>query len=221
MTRRSALLPDLDLFATAEGPSTVEVAPEVVWLRSFAVTGPLREEIDRVAALAPFRRLITPGGGQMSVAMTNCGAVGWHSDAHGYRYTECDPLTGRRWPPMPGALAALADEATRNAGFGSYAPDCCLINRYAVGSQMGVHRDYDERDMRQPIVSVSIGLPAVFVWHGARRKDPAREVIVRDGDVLVWGGAARPGYHGVRRLRAPATPEHGELRFNLTFRRAR
>jgi alkylated DNA repair protein (DNA oxidative demethylase) len=221
MPRRRPPIPDDDLFAATAERTTVAVAPEVVLLRRFVATPPLREEIERISRRAPFRRLTTPGGGQMSVAMTNCGSVGWHSDASGYRYLERDPESGLPWPPMPGAFAALASAAATSAGFGAFAPDCCLINRYTVGAQMGTHRDFDELDMRQPIVSVSIGLPAVFVWHGARRKDPAHEVIVRDGDVLVWGGAARPGYHGVRRLPASAHPGGGELRFNLTFRRAR
>ena len=219
MPRRSTI-PDPDLLAAAEPPTAV-VAPGVVLLRRFADSAALSREIDRVAAAAPFRRLTTPGGGQMSVAMTNCGAVGWHSDASGYRYVANDPLSGRPWPAMPPAFAALAAAAAAVAGFGAFAPDCCLVNRYLAGTQMGVHRDFDELDLRHPIVSVSIGLPARFVWHGARRKDPPREVIVRDGDVLVWGGAARPGYHGVRRIAPGTRPGDAQLRYNLTFRRAR
>jgi DNA oxidative demethylase len=221
MPRRRLPIPDEDLFAATAEREHIAVAPEVVLLRRFVATPPLLGEIERIAARAPFRRLTTPGGGQMSVAMTNCGSVGWHSDASGYRYLERDPQSGLPWPPMPREFAALADAAATAAGFGAFAPDCCLVNRYTVGAQMGTHRDYDELDMREPIVSVSIGLPAVFVWHGARRKDPAREIIVRDGDVLVWGRDARPGYHGVRRLAAAALPGRGELRYNLTFRRAR
>ena len=208
--------------ATAQGdlldlPARVEVDEGVVYLRRYVATAPLLEAIAAIAAAAPFRHLTTPGGGCMSVAMTNAGACGWFSDAHGYRYTDADPLSGRPWPPMPASFQSLAAAAAAEAGFGGFAPDCCLVNRYAVGAQMGTHRDYDERDLGHPIVSVSIGLPAVFLWYGATRKGPPRRVPVADGDVLVWGGRARPGYHGVRRLAGEA----GALRHNLTFRRAR
>ncbi len=213
--------PQADLYEAIAASPGVTVADEVVWLRRYVATAPLREAIVRIAAAAPFRHLTTRGGGRMSVAMTNTGACGWHSDARGYRYVDEDPLSGRSWPPMPAEFAALASRAAATAGFAGFAPDCCLINRYAVGAQMGTHRDYDERDLRQPIVSVSIGLPAVFLWYGATRKGPPRRVPVEDGDVLVWGGAARAGYHGVRRLAATAGGDADRLRYNLTFRRAR
>jgi alkylated DNA repair protein (DNA oxidative demethylase) len=200
-------------------PAVTEIAPDVVLLSGFVATAPLAATIGEVAAVAPFRHLTTPGGGRMSVAMTNCGAVGWWSDARGYRYVEEDPLTGRRWPALPAAFATLAARAATRAGFPGFAPDCCLVNRYAVGAQMGTHRDHDELDLAHPIVSVSIGLPAVFVWYGATRKGPPQPVPVRDGDVIVFGGSARAGYHGVRRLRAEAGA--GAVRYNLTFRRAR
>ncbi len=213
--------PQADLLDPATGPARVAVSDQVVWLRRFVSTAALRAAIDAIAAEAPFRHLTTPGGGRMSVAMTNAGPWGWHSDARGYRYLERDPLSGRPWPALPAAFAALAAAAAAEAGFASFAPDCCLVNRYAVGAQMGTHRDYDERDLRQPIVSVSIGLPAVFLWYGATRKGPPSRVPVEDGDVLVWGGSARAGYHGVRRLAAPADAAAQPWRFNLTFRRAR
>ena len=205
-------------FADAQ-PARVDVADEVVLLRRYVPTGPLRTAIEAIAQRSPFRQLETPGGGRMSVAMTNAGAVGWHSDANGYRYVEADPLSGAPWPAMPEAFADLALRAAAEAGFRDFRPDCVLVNRYAQGAQMGTHRDFDERDLGQPIVSVSIGLPATFVWYGATRRDPPRPVPVTDGDVLVWGGRARAGYHGVRRLRAGADP--AAVRYNLTFRRAR
>ncbi len=202
-------------------PPVTEIAPDVVLLSGFVATAPLRVAIQGFAAVAPFRHLVTPGGGRMSVAMTNCGTVGWWSDARGYRYVGEDPLTGRPWPPMPDSFATLATAAATRAGFPGFAPDCCLVNRYAEGAQMGAHRDHDELDLAQPIVSVSIGLPAVFVWYGATRKDPPRPVPVRDGDVIVFGGRARAGYHGVRRLRPAADADADAVRYNLTFRRAR
>jgi alkylated DNA repair protein (DNA oxidative demethylase) len=211
----------LSLLAIEPRPAQTEIAPAVVLLAGFAATLPLRPAIEAVARQAPFRQLQTPGGGTMSVAMTNCGAVGWHSDARGYRYTERDPQTGRAWPPMSDAFLGLAQRAAAAAGFAGFAPDCCLVNRYAVGAQMGTHRDYDELDLAHPIVSVSIGLPAVFVWHGTRRQGTALAVPLHDGDVLVWGGVARAGYHGVRRLRAAGSGDESQFRYNLTFRRAR
>jgi alkylated DNA repair protein (DNA oxidative demethylase) len=205
-----------------------EIAPEVLLLRGRATpTAALRAQIEAVAAAAPFRRLRTPGGGTMSVAMTNCGTWGWHSDARGYRYVGCDPSTDRAWPAMPAAFRALATAAAAEAGFPGFEPDACLVNRYDVGAQMGAHRDFDELDMRHPIVSVSIGLPALFLWHGATRGGTPRRVPLQDGDVLVWGGAARAGYHAVRRIAAPdlladALPDGAPpLRYNLTFRRAK
>ena len=199
----------------------IAIAHEVIWLRGFVATAPLRAAIERIAAAAPFRHLTTPGGGRMSVAMTNAGSCGWHSDASGYRYVDRDPATDRPWPHMPDEFAALAAGAAAAAGFEGFAPDCCLVNRYLVGAQMGTHRDYDELDLGQPIVSVSIGLPAVFLWYGATRKGPPRRVPVVDGDVLVWGGTARAGYHGVRRLAAGPDGAADAVRYNLTFRRAR
>lgn len=198
-----------------------ELAPEPTLLRGFVATAPLLAAIEVIAAAAPFRHLTTPGGGHMSVAMTNCGPWGWHSDARGYRYLAHDPESGAPWPPMSPRFKALATQAAAVSGFGGFEPDCCLVNRYVVGAQMGAHRDYDELDMRQPIVSVSIGLPAVFLWYGATRKGPPCRMLLADGDVVVFGGSARAGYHGVRRLAPPELGATANVRYNLTFRRAR
>jgi len=197
------------------------IAPDVTLLRSFAATPPLRAAIEAIAVAAPFRHLTTPGGGRMSIAMTNCGAVGWHSDARGYRYLAHDPGTGAAWPAMPPPFRALAAQAAAAGGFAEFEPDCCLVNRYSVGAQMGAHRDFDERDLRQPIVSVSIGVPAVFLWYGATRRGKPLRVPLADGDVVVFGGSARAGYHGVRRLAAAEAAAATSVRYNLTFRRAR
>ena len=197
------------------------VAPEVTLLRKRADSGALLPHILRIIEAAPLRHLTTPGGGRMSVAMSNCGSCGWHSDAHGYRYVDLDPLTVQPWPAMPLAFLELAAGAAAAAGFAGYAPDCCLINLYVTGAQMGTHRDFDELDLRHPIVSVSLGMPATFAWYGTERSNKPIALRLLDGDVLVWGGAARAGYHGVRKMRAAAHPLLGERRFNLTFRRAR
>jgi len=201
-------------------PAIEQLAQDLVILRQFAETSPLSREIAAVAAAAEFRHLRTRGG-PMSVAMTNCGSWGWHSDTTGYRYVAQDPLTGRGWPAMPPCFTDLAQRAAARAGFDGFAPDCCLINRYSVGAQMGTHRDFDERDLAQPIVSVSLGLPAVFCWYGPVRSGKPLRVPLESGDVLVWGASARTGYHAVRRVAGVGDPLADPHRYNLTFRRAR
>jgi alkylated DNA repair protein (DNA oxidative demethylase) len=155
----------------------------------------------------------------MSVAMTNCGRVGWVSGRGGYRYDAVDPETGARWPAMPAAFLDLAARAAAKAGFAGYDPDACLINRYAAGAKLGLHRDRDEKDAWAPIVSVSLGLPAVFLWGGTGRSDPVRRLRVEHGDVAVWGGPARFVYHGVAPLKDGRHPLTGAVRINLTFRK--
>ena len=183
-------------------------------MHGFAVpTDALDAAVEVISAAASFRHLKTPGGRAMSAAMTSCGHCGWYSDARGYRYERLDPLTGQAWPEMPLAFATLAREASIAAGFGPFEPDTCLINRYTPTAQMGAHRDADERDFSQPIVSVTLGTPATFLWYGAERRGSPRRVRLLPGDVLVWGGAARQGYHAVQK------PEGG-TRINLTFRKA-
>jgi alkylated DNA repair protein (DNA oxidative demethylase) len=192
-----------------------------VLLRGFvtAEAAQLIQEVQRVAAAAPFRHLITPGGFTMSVAMTNCGRVGWVSDRNGYRYDPADPQSGALWPAMPATFLDVAMRAATEAGFANYDPDACLINRYVAGARLSLHQDKDENDRWSPIVSVSLGLPAVFLWGGKRRSDPVRRLPVENGDVAVWGGPARFVYHGVAPLRDGLHPLTGDVRFNLTFRK--
>lgn len=192
-----------------------------VILRGFAtLEAPvLVEEAMRVASLSPFRHMVVPGGRSMSVAMTNCGRVGWVSDRTGYRYDAVDPDTSAHWPPMPRPFVSLALKAAAAAGFANYDPDACLINRYAPGTKLGLHQDRDEQDPFAPIVSVSLGLPAVFLWGGQRRSDPVRRLRVESGDVVVWGGPARFVYHGVAPLKDAEHPLTGATRINLTFRK--
>ena len=192
-----------------------------VLLRGFAaaVAPSLIEEVSRIAKQSPFRLLETRGGYHMSVAMTNCGRVGWVSDRTGYRYDPIDPQTGVPWPAMPDAFREIAALAAAEAGFENYDPDDCLINRYVEGSKLGLHQDRDEKDPWAPIVSVSLGKPAVFLWGGKRRSDPLRRVLVENGDVAVWGGPARFVYHGVAPLKDGWHPLTGAHRLNLTFRK--
>ena len=164
--------------------------------------------------------MITPGGFRMSVAMTNCGAAGWITDRTGYRYDACDPKTGARWPTMPPVLSELATRAAVQGGFTGFQPDACLINRYEPGARLSLHQDKDERDHAAPVVSVSLGLPAVFLFGGARREDKTRPVPLVHGDVVVWGGESRLWYHGVRPLKDGEHPVLGRQRINLTFRKA-
>ncbi len=192
-----------------------------VLLRGFAAVeaAELVEEVERIARAAPFRHLVTPGGYRMSVAMTGCGRVGWVSDRTGYRYDPLDPGTGAPWPPMPAIFLELAARAASEAGFTRYDPDACLINRYVAGAKLGLHQDRDEKDAWAPIVSVSLGLPAVFLWGGKRRSDPVRRLRLEGGDVVVWGGPSRFVYHGVAPLKDGRHPLTGATRINLTFRK--
>jgi alkylated DNA repair protein (DNA oxidative demethylase) len=202
-------------------PSREPLEEGAVLLRGFASSNEaaLVKAAERVAQSAPFRHLVTPGGYTMSVAMTNCGRVGWVSDRHGYRYDPVDPDTRAPWPAIPEPFLHLAVRAAAEAGFTNYDPDACLINRYVAGAKLGLHQDRDENDAWSPIVSVSLGLPAVFLWGGQRRSDPVRRMRLESGDVVVWGGPARFIYHGVAPLKAGDHPLTGSSRINLTFRK--
>jgi alkylated DNA repair protein (DNA oxidative demethylase) len=199
----------------------VRLGDGIALLRGFADSAMLVPLIERVAARAPFRHLVTPGGQTMSVAMTNCGPVGWVSDRTGYRYTSRDPLTDRDWPGFPAEFLELARSAAARAGFPEFQPDACLINRYSVGARLTAHRDADEQNFAQPIVSVSLGLPASFAFYGLARGGKGRGVALTDGDVLVWGGPSRLVYHAVRPIKPGVHPLTGAYRYNLTFRHAR
>ena len=202
--------------------SDTPLAPGAMVLGGFArpVEGLLVAAVKSVAARAPFRQMVTPGGHRMSVAMTNCGTAGWVTDRTGYRYAARDPESGRLWPPMPELFADLARRAAAKAGFDGFAPDACLINRYEPGARMSLHQDKDERDFDAPIVSVSLGLPAVFLFGGLRRADAPRRVLLGHGDVVVWGASSRLRYHGVLPLKQGQHPLLGGCRINLTLRLA-
>ena len=219
---RGAALQDLLPAAEKRGGDAETLGEGALLLRGFAAPEAkvLLEAVEQVAAEAPFRHMMTPGGYCMSVAMTNCGAAGWVTDRRGYRYDALDPETQRRWPAMPAAFQSLATRAAAAAGFAGFAPDACLINRYEPGARLTLHQDKNERDFAQPIVSVSLGLPAVFLFGGLRRNDRPRRILVESGDVAVWGGATRLAFHGVDK---PAEGEHpltGACRINLTLRKA-
>lgn len=212
----------LSLFDDETAGRTFERLEEgAILLRGFAArqAAALVEEAERVAGISPFRQMVTPGGRTMSVAMTNCGRVGWVSDTRGYRYDTLDPKTSAAWPAMPVAFLSLATSAAEVAGFADYDPDACLINRYSIGAKLSLHQDRDENDAWAPIVSVSLGLPAVFLWGGKRRADPVRRLLLESGDVVVWGGPARFVYHGIAPLKAGEHPLTGATRINLTFRK--
>jgi DNA oxidative demethylase len=213
----------LELFDTAGAAAfeKVSLGPGIWLLRGFADSSRLMPLIDQVAASAQFRHLVTPGGQTMSVAMTNCGPLGWVSDRSGYRYDARDPLSGKAWPPLPQELRELALGAAATAGFPDFVPDACLVNRYSPGSRLTAHRDADEQDYSQPIVSVSLGLPATFAFYGLTRGGKGKSLELRDGDVLVWGGPSRLVYHAVRPVKPGHHPVTGGFRYNLTFRHAR
>lgn len=199
------------------------IAPGAALLRGFAldVDEALLQAVKSVIAAAPFRHLVTPGGYTMSVAMSNCGALGWVSDRSGYRYDAKDPLSDKPWPAMPGCFAELALRAAAEAGFHNFRPDACLINRYEPGARLSLHQDKDEGTLDAPIVSVSLGLPAVFLFGGLNRGDRPVCYRLQHGDVAVWGGPSRLAYHGVAPLAEGEHSRLGRQRINLTFRCAR
>lgn len=212
----------LDLFYD-QPPWSEPLAEGALILRRFARAQALQllDTIASVAIHSPFYHRYTPGGHRMSVAMTNCGDVGWSSDSSGYQYVGHDTVSGRRWLSMPDNFQLLASEAAQIAGFADFAPDACLINRYQPGAKLTLHQDRDEQDFSQPIVSVSLGLPAIFLFGGFKRHDPVQRIHLEHGDVVVWGGASRLRFHGILPLKSGNHPLTGEIRYNLTFRRAR
>lgn len=213
-----------DLFDSISGAeaSREDMADGAVLLRgkALALEDELLEALDVVVAQAPFRHMVTPGGFVMSVAMTNCGDAGWITDRTGYRYDRIDPESGKLWPPLPPSFLKLATEASTEAGYPDFVPDACLINRYVPGARLSLHQDKNERDFANPIVSVSLGLPATFQFGGLARTDPIRKYALRHGDVAVWGGPSRLFYHGVPNLKDGDHPKVGPFRINLTFRGA-
>jgi DNA oxidative demethylase len=174
--------------------------------------------VEQVTRVSPFRHLVTPGGKKMSVAMSNCGSLGWVSDHAGYRYQAQDPLTNKPWPAMPGLLLSLAQKAAATASYENFHPNVCLINRYDTGARMGLHQDRDERNLTAPIVSFSLGLPATFIWGGLERAGKTQRFVLQHGDVLVWGGPDRLRFHGVAPLKPGHHPLTGSSRINITFR---
>ncbi|WP_065753734.1 DNA oxidative demethylase AlkB [Bradyrhizobium paxllaeri] len=204
-------------------PSREVMAEGAVLLRGFArpFEAELLPALRAIVKQAPFRHLITPGGHRMSVAMTNCGSVGWVSDPTGYRYDAIDPESGQKWPAMPPVLRRLAADAAADAGFGGFGPEACLINRYVSGAKLSLHQDRDELDLGAPIVSVSLGLPAIFLFGGPKRADRPNRYRLEHGDVVVWGGPSRLFFHGVAPLADGEHPVMGRQRINLTFRKVR
>lgn len=213
----------LDLFASEPDPNRAsqQLGDGAFLLPGFALAeaAALRQEIEALALQSPFRFLQTPGGHTMTVAMTNCGSLGWVSDSHGYRYQELDPLSLKPWPPMPASFLALAQKAAALAGFERFQPQVCLINRYVPGCKMSPHQDKQERDKHAPIVSISLGIPANFVFGGPRRNDPYQRIRLQHGDVVVWGGASRLNFHGVSSIPEGEPSPIGEVRYNITFRK--
>lgn len=213
---------EADLFESALAGTREALGAQACVLRGFAL--PYVEELlpalETVRNMAPFRHMVTPGGFTMSVALTSCGELGWTTDRRGYRYTGHDPQSGDPWPPMPEVFLRLARDAASAAGFDDFRPDACLVNRYLPGARLSLHQDKDEKDLGAPIVSVSLGIPAVFLFGGNARSDKTRRVPLFHGDVAVWGGVDRLRYHGIMPLKETHHPLLGAQRINLTFRKA-
>ncbi len=214
----------MTLFEVPEdiAPRLEPLGPGATVLRGFATPddAALLAGVQDVTAQAPFRHMVTPGGFRMSVAMTNCGALGWVTDPSGYRYDPTDPESGEHWPAMPAAFLRLAADAAAHAGFNGFVPDACLINRYEPGTRLSLHQDKNEEDLGLPVVSVSLGIPAVFLFGGLNRTDKATRVLLSHGDVVVWGGPDRLRYHGVLPIKEGHHALVGDHRINLTFRKA-
>jgi alkylated DNA repair protein (DNA oxidative demethylase) len=212
----------LPLGAPERPAGCIDLGPQAAVLVGFArgATARLYRDLQTVAAVSPFRRMVTPGGFEMSVAATNCGAVGWVTDRAGYRYDVIDPETGASWPDMPASFRDIAVAGAAAVGFSPFDPDACLLNRYAAGARLSLHQDRNERDFDAPVVTVSLGLPAIFQWGGAARSDRPTAVRLDHGDVMVWGGPDRLNFHGVKELAAGEHPLTGPYRYSLTFRRA-
>ena len=221
-----------DLFGSPVGQQ-LQIADGAILLRHFIQQNKsallneatLMADLSAILEISTLCNMTTPGGFTMSVAMTNCGELGWVSDRKGYRYATLDPGTGLPWPPMPASFLALAQIAAAQAGYADFVPDACLINQYQPDARMSLHQDKDEQDFSQPIVSVSLGLPATFLFGGAKRADKPTKILLQHGDVVVWGGKSRLNYHGVMPLKATNTQSRGHTnfgacRFNLTFRKA-
>jgi len=218
---RNENLMTMSLFEPEEDSGNLELGPDAAVLCGFALPSEnLLTDLEAVIAQAPFRNMVTPGGHEMSVAMSNCGHLGWISDRKGYRYERTDPLTQHLWPRMPDSFGNLALRAAAAAGFADFQPDACLINRYVPGAKLSLHQDRNERDFSNPIVSVSLGLSATFLFGGMERSDKTKRIQVQHGDVVVWGGTARLRYHGVQPLKQGWHRALGSVRVNLTFRKA-
>jgi DNA oxidative demethylase len=211
-----------DLFAPAIRTDVERIGEGAILLHRFAdrESRALLEALQGILAVAPFRNMVTPGGYRMSVAMTNCGRAGWVTDRSGYRYDPIDPTTGRPWPLIPDSFLRLAKRAADRAGYVGFEPDACLVNRYDPGARLSLHQDKNERDLSAPIVSVSLGLPVVFLFGGLRRADQSRRIGLEAGDVVVWGGPTRLAFHGTQPLADGHDELTGRCRINLTFRKA-
>lgn len=216
------LLPADDLFSGNNLlPTKHEIVKDAYLLTEFALAheASILSDLATVLAQAPFRHMVTPGGFTMSVAMTNCG-LGWVADRKGYRYTNLDPISNQPWSAIPESFKKLASNAAAEAGFLDFEPDACLINQYKIGARMSLHQDKNELDFSQPVVSVSLGLPAMFQFGGLERTDKTIKLPLKHSDVVVWGGEARLRYHGVLPLKTNYHPAFGDYRINITFRKA-
>ncbi|MBP1085217.1 MULTISPECIES: DNA oxidative demethylase AlkB [Pseudomonas] len=224
MQRKGDTPATLDLFAdqTAQPRNDERIGPGSWLFRGFALSAmpQLLSALEATLGLSPFRHMKTPSGLSMSAALSSCGQLGWITDRHGYRYSATDPQTGQAWPAMPDVFMQLAQDAALAAGYAGFVPDACLINRYIPGARMSLHQDRNEHDHRWPVVSVSLGIPAIFQFGGQLRSDKTQRISLFHGDVVVWGDEDRLRFHGILPIKQAEHPQLGEQRINLTFRKA-
>ena len=208
-----------DLFSTI-APEIEELFPGVFLFRSYVNEQDFMEAVISTTKKIPFRHMITPGGKKINVSGTSMGDCGWYSDRRGYRYERIDPITGNNWPKIPKNISSVVSNAAKKVGFGGFIPDSCFINCYKPGVALTAHIDQDEVDFSQPIVSVSLGVSAIFQIFGEKRNGKVINIPLHSGDLLIFGGTARKFYHGVKKLKDQTHPLTNNLRINLTFRRA-
>lgn len=199
-------------------PQVEDMGDGIFLIKQFAPSEQCLNLIRQVSQAAPFRQMMTPMGYPTQASMSNCGDFGWVSDLSGYRYSPVDPITQKPWPAMPDAFLRVHQSACELLDLPKFQPDACLINRYEIGHAMGRHTDKDEQDTSWPIVSVSLGLPAVFQVFKGQTSTASINVLLEDGDVLILSGVSRQQHHAIKAVKPDLLQPNLTTRYNLTLR---